>query len=207
MRKRFKVKLELFRKSVSELLTFGSSVVSHINTNSFFVTPHPDLADITTALTELQTASDNANGGGLEEHSIMNDKRQIVEDLLTECGHYVEDIANDATNVDQETTVIDSAGMRVKGFTPRQKRVFSGIAGKLSGEVNLFATGVRRGFHEWSYNPTPDNPNGWVELTSTTKGVKLVTGLTRLTDYAFRHRAILITGPEPWEDPITVSVV
>jgi len=207
MRHRFKVKMGLFRKSVSELLSYGSSVVAHMQGNGFLLSPHPSLPDISSALAALQSASDKANGGGEEQTSRMHDNRFIVIDLLTECGHYVEDVANEPMNVDLETTIIESAGMRVRAFTPNQRRVFAAKRGKLSGMVRLVAGSVRQGFHEWAYTATPEDPTSWVELTSTVKASTTVIGLTSLVNYAFRHREILREGPQPWDDMVSLIVL
>jgi hypothetical protein len=204
MKIRFKVVLELFKLSVSELLTFGNTAVASINGNSYFSTPHPTLSACSTALADLETAAEAAkNGdGGTEATAIQDMKRLVVQNLLTELGHYVEDTANDPTNVGQEAAVILSAGMKVKKVSPRQKRVFAAKSGKLMGTVDLIAPRALRGTHEWGYTTTPNDPESWFEVTPTTKGATTVTDLTGLTKYYFRHRAVLPSGITDWDEPV-----
>jgi hypothetical protein len=209
MRKRFLVKLELKRKNVSVLLTFGQTIVAAMNAASaIFTTPMPALADISSALSDLETAIQNSgNEGGVLQTQILHDKRDIVENLLSAAASYVQEIANDPANNDNEIMIIESAGMQVKGFSPRQKQVFFAKAGLLPGEVDLVAASVARAFHEWQYTITPSNPESWVSLTSTTKARTSADGLTPLTVYSFRHRVVIKSGPQPWDNSFDCIVL
>jgi hypothetical protein len=206
MRNRFKVSLKLSRKSVNDLIGFGRAVHTHMDSNTFFGTPHPSLGSVDTALDELQTAMENAVNGGVTETAIQNAKRVIVQDLLTELGHYVEDTANESVNEGNEEVVITSAGMTVKGFTPAAPRVFTAKAGNLFGTIKLTAAFVKRGYHEWEYTATPGDPDSWIEALPTTKASTVIAGLTRGMLMSFRHRAITSDGPLDGEETTPVIV-
>jgi len=198
---RFKVVLELARKSVEQLLNYSNNVVTSVNTNPFFATPHPSLADISTAISELTTAAAAAIAGSQVETTERNVKRLTLENLLTEFGHYVEDVANEPGNAvpeDLPIQIIESAGMKVKRATIRQKQIFAVVAGRLDGSLVATAETVKRGFHEWQYTITPLNESSWIIATPTTRAKIILSGLTRGQLVYVRHRAVLKSGPENW---------
>ncbi|MBI3501113.1 MAG: hypothetical protein HY063_04900 [Bacteroidetes bacterium] len=205
--KRVKVSLELARKSVLELISFGYHVVSEMTGNAFFASPHPALSTIASVTSQLQTAYGNAQGAGPHETAVMNQKREICEAYLTELGHYVEDVANDPSNVlTGAETIILSAGMGKKQFSPRQKQEFGVQAGELPGTADLTAAHVKRGSHEWGYTQDLSNPNGWIDGGTTVQAHTTISGLETGKRYFFRHRSILPEGPSAWEGPAELVV-
>ena len=199
MRNRFLVSLKLARLSVGALLDFGSGIVAHMTGNAAFAVPAVALADITTALSDLQSASNDALNGGITEVAIREEKRLIVEQLLTDEAHYVESVANDPANDGSEISIIESAGMTVRGFSPRQKAVFAVFAGLMDGTARLVAASMKRGYHDWGMTTTPEDPDSWTVLTPSTKAEVIVSGLTRGTLVSFRHRSITKSGLSDWE--------
>jgi len=206
---RFKVNLELSSKSVAQLLTYSNNIHDKINGNFFFSSPHPTLAALATAIAELTSAAADAIGGSLVDTTVQNNKRLTLENLLNECGHYVEDVANEPGNAIPEELpiqIIESAGMKVKNFTPRQKQIFAVMAGLLVGTVKVTAETVKRGFHEWQYTYNPVNESSWINATSTVRAKINLTDLTIGSRVYVRHRAILKSGPENWTSPESVIV-
>lgn len=200
--KRVKVSLGLDRMSVLELISFGFHVVSEMTGNSFFTSPHPALLTIASATTNLQTAEEDAQGGGPAETAVMRQMRELLEGYLIELGHYVEDVANDPNNIlTGAETIILSAGMQVKELSPRQKQNFSAKAGELPGTADLTAEGVERGSHEWGYTLDVNDPNSWVDAGTTIKASITISGLESAKRYWFRHRAVLSSGPIAWDGP------
>lgn len=201
--------------SVPEVIAFASEVVLKMTGNAFFTTPSPALVKITTGASALQTAFNNAQGGGTQQTAVMRQKREALETLLTAEGHYVEDIANDPVNAATGADVIIlSAGMLVKRFSPHQKRVFTVERGKLPGTVILVAERAERGFHEWEYM-LADKANAldlsdsasWIPVDSTLKATVTISGLESTRKYFFRHRLVLKEGPAPWDGTIDIIVL
>ena len=175
--------------------------------NAFFPTPNPTLVKITLAATALQTAFDNAQGGGPAQTAVLHQKREAMETLLITEGHTVEDIANDPVNsVTGPDAIILSAGMDVKHFTPRQKKVFTAESGKLPGSVILTAEHVRIGTHEWQYSPDAFDSKAWKEVDPTSKATVTIQGLESAKRYFFRHRSVSKDGPSAWDGPIEFIV-
>lgn len=204
---RKKVTLMLKRMSTEELIAAAVNIVSKMTGNSFFSAPSPALSAITSAATALQTAYDNAQGGGPAQTAVMHQKREALEILLTALGHYVEDRANDPANaVVGSVAVILSSGMGVKHICPSQKHVFEAMPGKTQGSVILVAAAVKRGTHEWQYAADLNNP-GWVAVDSTIKATTVISGLVRFKTYYFRHRVLLKDGYTEWDAPVELLVI
>lgn len=109
---RIKVALNLRRQPVRVKIGKGRHYVTSMTGNANFTTPNPTLASVTTAVNALETAADNADGGGTEQTTIMHEKETIVDTALTKLGAYVEGIANDDPT--DAASVVLSAGMDLK---------------------------------------------------------------------------------------------
>ena len=204
--KRVKVSLELFRMSVSFLVTYASNVYTAMLPNLLFPLPPVTMLALQTAYINLQNSAVAAATGGPEQTADMKAKREILINLLTTLGHYVEDIANTPVNAPDASVIILSAGMKTKGFTPRQKQVFAVFGGMLVGTVLAKAAAVRRGTHEWQYTLSPGEVGSWIALPNTTKAHTTIPGLTSATVVYVRHRTDLKTGPTNWDPQLTVVV-
>ena len=201
------VNLGLKDKSVTELIAFAQHIVTKMTGNVFFPAPNPVLSKITVAASALQTAFDNAQGGGTLLTAIVHQKRGALETLLGTEGNYVEGVANDPANsVPGPDVIILSAGMEAKRVTPRQKQVFTVERGKLPGTVILLAERVVRGIHEWSYSLDLSNANGWIEVDPTTKATTTITGLESGKRIWFRHRSVTKDGPAAYDGPVDIII-
>ena len=194
--------------SVTELIGFAVHVVTKMTANIFFPIPSPSLASVTASATALNTAYDQATGGGPAQTSVMRQKREALETLLIAEAHTVEDIANAPANAATGAeAIILSAGMSVKSFQPRQKRVFAVQLGDMPGTVMLEAEHLVRGSHEWQYSLDVSNLTAWVDVDPSIRATTTIGGLVSLKHYFFRHRSILKDGPTPWEYPIEITVL
>lgn len=206
--RRIKVSLGLSGMSAPELIEFALHIVTKMTGNAFFPTPSPSLGNLYNAAIALQSAFDQAQGGGTQQTAVMHQKREALETMLTAEGHYAEDIANDPLNAAAGAeAIILSAGMIAKRFSPHQKRVFTVDRGELSGTVVLTAEHAKRGFHEWQYSLDASKPDGWVDAASTLKASISISGLESTKQYFFRHRLVLKEGPGAWDGPISIVVL
>ncbi|HKZ66465.1 MAG TPA: hypothetical protein VJ111_08930 [Chitinophagaceae bacterium] len=107
-----KVAMNLRKQPVSIKIAKARHYVTSMTGNANFATPNPTLASVTTAINALETAANNAAGGGTELTAIMHEKETIVDNRLTQLGAYVEGIANnDPPNA---ASIVLSAGMDLK---------------------------------------------------------------------------------------------
>jgi hypothetical protein len=203
-----KVNLMIAKMTIEQLVAFALNIVSKMTANSNFATPSPALSAITTATNALQTAYDNAQGGGPAQTSLMHQKRTALELLLTALGHYVEDRANDPVNASTgPEAIILSSGMNIKHISLRQKQVFSVQHGESQGSVVLKAAKIIRGTHEWQYTNDINNPSAWVAVTPTIKANVTISGLERFKAYYFRHRIVSASGYSEWENSGVFTVL
>ena len=202
-----KVKLGMQRMSVTELLGFATQVVSKMTGNSFFPSPIPTLDAVNGAVTALQNSYNKAQGGGPEKTAAMHQSKELLQDLLTALGHYVENVANAPANAETGgETIVLSSGMATRQFTPVQRQVFTVKNGKLPGTAELLASGLKRGSHEWQYAANPP-ADGWTDAEPTVQATTIIMGLEPGKRYTFRHRSVLTDGPAAWEDPQSLIVV
>ncbi len=210
MQIRFKVALDLAKKSVASLITFATNVVNKCSGNAFLPVPIVPLASITTAINELVTAAAAAIDGGKLQVTIQQVKRIALENLLTATGQYVEFVANDPANavpLEQPVEIIESAGMKVKRVHIPSPRVFGAKAGELPGTVKLVAARAKNGTHEWEYSLNPLDPDSWTGTAPTTKASTTINGLNSVVTYYFRHRAVLKTGLTAWDEPVSAVIL
>ena len=204
---KIKVNLMIAKMTTEQLIAFALNIVSKMTGNSNFATPNPALPVVTTAANALQTAYDNAQGGGPAQTSLMHQKRVALELLLTTLGHYVEDRANDPANAAGPEAIVLSSGLNIKHISPRQKQVFSVNHGNIQGSVVLVAAHIVRGTHEWQYTNDINNSSAWVAVTPTIKANVTISGLERFKTYYFRHRIVSAGGYSEWENPVEFTVI
>lgn len=202
-----KMKLELNKMNIPQLLGFSDHVVSEMTGNSYFPNPTPALRKISDAITSLQDAYNHAQGGGPQQTANARQCRLSLETLLIALGHYVEDTANNPDNATADThSVILSAGMKVKRVTPRQRQSFKVLLGGLPGTVIVIAESVKRGAHEWQYSSDVSNPGLWVNRLPTIQSKTIIDGLESGRRYYFRHRIVLPAGVTTWNEPKSIMV-
>ena len=201
-----KVSLNLSRLSVAVKIEKGRHIVTSMTNNAgTFVAPKPTLASVTVAINNLETAFNNAQNGGKTLTAIMHEKEVILDDLLTQLGHYVEDTANGIASI------ILLSGMDLKKpktpvgplAAPANLRIK--ITGN-PGEIQLRWNTVKHTFNyviqmavstDGGATYSPFN-----EIGFSTKAKFLVTGLTSGTRYAFRVATLGTAGLSPWSNPV-----
>ena len=204
-----KVKLNLKDKSDSELLGFAQQHQTAMTGNTNFTTPLPAAAAFTAALTPFSTALGNFNtaqAAAKQATTVKDTARQVLEDVLTARGSYVELTA--AGN----PAIVESAGFSVKA---------SKTSVTPPGTVmNLFITaGDNAGALDLQWDPTStatryevqlcavmDFASGVINLPSVQKSKAVATGLTTGTRMWARVRAGNSAGMGAWSDVATKIV-
>lgn len=203
-----KVSLKLSKLSGSEKIEKGRHIVTSMTGNSNFTTPVPTLANVTVAINAYETAYNAAQGGGTVLTAYMHDKEVLLDNILTQLGHYVESSANGIESV------ILSAGMEIKGKGGNRSAGFMVVPGKGAGEVILRtkALGNRAAF---IFEKTGDvladgtkgiDASGWHEIGVSLKANFTVNNLIAGLKYWFRYAAVTKDGQSSWSDPISIIV-
>lgn len=215
-----KVALNLMRQPVRVKIGKGRHYVTSMTGNANFATPNPTLASVTTAVNALETATNNADGGGTELTAIMHEKETALDTLLTKLGAYVEGIANDDPT--DAASVVLSAGMDLKKpavpvgpvSAPQNLKTNFGIQ---PGQIKLRckkSVGTTALIWEMMAGTSPapmaapavtwipvSNANFPSGVTSASKHIAM--GLVSGTNYSFRVSAVGAINQSGWSDVAT----
>lgn len=202
-----KIKLNLSQLSIGEKIAKGRQLVTALTGSLRFKTPSPALADITTAVNELETAAQDVQAARQEaktKTTIQGNKEDLVDRLLTQLAAYVESVAGD----DQEA--IQSAGMDTRSprtsatGAPPMPAALTPTAGDKDGEVDLSWEPVRQArSYVIERSEDPPTATSWTHAGISTKSSITIKGLKSGTRYWFRVAAIGPGGQSAWSDPAT----
>jgi hypothetical protein len=200
-----KILLSFCRLAVAALIVFGRSIVTRMTGNSHFTTPNPALADVTTAIDDLEEKAALALEGGKTATSDQKKAKKKVNDLLRKLAWYVEGVAEGDENI------LTSSGFNLsKDPEPSQHDAFFVLAGISSGCVLIgcFAyTGARS--YLWFRSADKNLPaaeKDWILAGSSTQRKTTLCNLASGQTYWFSYRAVTPQGMMEWSDPIQFYV-
>ncbi|MGA9997546.1 MAG: fibronectin type III domain-containing protein [Pyrinomonadaceae bacterium] len=202
-----KVKLNFRNLSIPEKVAKAQQIVTAMTSNADFASPQPPLAQVTTTITELETAYTDAQAARQETKartSAQNQKEDDFDRIMSRLTSYVES-ASDG----------DEVKIRGAGFDTRTPTIstpdvlnppaaLAATAGDHDGEIDLHwdKVGKARSYVvEMSADP-PTN-SSWQHKAVSLKSQATVEGLTSGTKYWFRVAAVSTTGQSGWSDPAT----
>jgi hypothetical protein len=181
----------------------AKAIVAAMTGNAAFATPDPQLAAVTTAVTELQAAQTSVKlrkPGAVQDR---NEKRKTLTTLLEHLKSYIQRTAD--SNSDTAATVIKSAAVGVRQAVIRQKQTFTVKEGPVSGSVKLTTASVAsRASYEWEYSL--DGGKTWVVMPPTLQAKASIQGLPVTATAFFRSRAVTRTGAQDWTQPLSIVV-
>jgi hypothetical protein len=226
-----RVALRLDERSTSNKIEYARNAVIKTGLNSLFSSLSGLTASITTAANALETAYMAAIDGGKTNTSIMNQKEDALDLLLSQLGNNVAAIANAATATGGDAqSIILSAGLdfarpKNKAPLPLATGSLTGVS-TLEGEVGLKWKSVkyaRAYVIEISSDVTAITSGGatttpttessarvfisWDIADVSTKVKCTITGLSSGTKYAFRVYAIGTAGKGAVSVPVVVKVL
>jgi hypothetical protein len=189
--------------AVPALITYAMRIVTAMTGNPAFPTPVPALSAVTAAVVSLQPAEQAALARTKGAVATRNEQRTALVSLLQHLKAYIQVTAD--ANVDNATSIIESAGVAVRKEPVRKPRVFAAKPGANSGTVELVtAAAARRASYEWQYST--DGGKTWVSAPSTLQAKTTVTGLTAGTTVEFRFKSVVKAGESDWSAPIALLV-
>ena len=199
---RFIVVLGLSRLSVANLLEFARLIKNSISVSTYFTTPEPPLADLTTAINKLSNEHSAPASPGkaarVKQYAIA------LRQMLTEEGAYVESVAN--ADPENAVSIIESASMRVKHERRASPNGFRLKITGIPGEIQLRTNSEARSAFLFQFTTTADLPGSWVDLYFGTRAGYKATGLVSGAKHYFRVMKIDKNGKSPWSNVLSIMV-
>ena len=191
-------------KQVGALVTYTQNIVARMTGNANFTTPVPALSAVTTACNTLQNAETAALARTKGAVATRNEARTALVALLQQLRGYIQSIADG--NLENGTSIIESAGIAVRKPVVRKPRVFNAAPGAVSGSVKLIAASAGpRSSYEWEYST--DGGKTWVTQPVTIQAKTSVSGLTPGASVQFRYKPVTAKGGEgDWSQPVTLII-
>ena len=208
-KKMAKVKLNLDRLSITDLIQRGTDIKTAMTGNPNFTTPIPSLTNIGTLITALTSTNNTYESGLLTQKTNITNRDNAAAALiagLSQLGGYVE-----AASAGDDAK-IQSAGMGVRGAkvpagVPTQVSNLSLTAGDNDGELDAQWDPVPNAkTYEIQTSPDPITGSSWTSKPTVTKSKAVMLGLPSGTRVNVRVRAISSGGTGAWSDPAIKTV-
>jgi hypothetical protein len=200
-----RILLNFYRLSVAALIVFGRSVVTKMTGNSYFTTPNPALADVTTAIDDMETKAALAKDGSKVAKTSMKKAKKKLVDLLRKEAFYVEGVA------DGDENILVSSGFELsKDPIPSQRDAFFVLKGVDIGSVLIGCIAVpNAGAYLWFHSADKNLPvaeKDWILEGASTQRKTTLSNLVPEKTYWFIYRAVTPQGLMEWSDPIQFYV-
>jgi hypothetical protein len=204
-----RVRLNLRSLSLTDKIAKGRQIVTAMTNNASFPNPNPSLADVTTAVEELEKTSAAVQAAKSEvttRIAILQNTETKVDHALTQLGSYVENIAG------RDDALITSAGMETQASrsapsSPAVPQALSATAGEHEGNINLTwkpAPNARSYVIEASLDPA--TPTSWIHVGIATSAAKAIANLVTGKRYWFRVATVGTGGQSGWSEHATKVV-
>lgn len=204
-----KIKLNLARLSVPQLLVFAQEVNSKMTGNAWFMTPNPTLAALTSSYSAANiaaTAAEAAQQTAMQKIIERDNLVLALENLLTQLAAYVENASGgDTAKILSSGFAVRSTGGPVGQLpAPENMRAEAGSdAGQLLATWDRVS---RANSYELATCTDPVNENGWAHRGSVTRTKFQITGAPSGARCWVRVRAIGSAGPSEWSEPAVAMV-
>ena len=204
-----RIRLNLRSLSVVDKIAKGRHIVTSLTNNTTFQTPNPPLADITSALEELnkaQAAVQAAKSDVATRVLTQDEAETKVDQMLTQLAGYVESVAG------TDDALITSIGMETRSSrsapqAPTAPQGLSATAGEHEGEIKLSWKAISNArSYAIESSQDPATATSWTHLGVATSASKAISGLTSGKRYWFRVAAIGAGGQSGWSEHATKVV-
>lgn len=188
---------------VPALIQYVQNIVKMMTGNTAFPNTTALLAQITAAVTALNTAETATLTRVKGAAATRNAARAALLALLQQLKAAVQAAAD--ADTDNAPSIIESAGIAVRKSAVRPPRVFDATQGPTSGTAKLVtASAGHRASYEWE--TSTDGGKTWVTAPPSLQAKTVITGLPAGTTAQFRYRAVTRTGAADWSQPVSLLV-
>ena len=193
----------LYPHSVPAFISWVRNVVKMTTGNSYFPSPHPALADVTTATDALEAAETATKTRSKGASDLRDAKAQVVLQLIHLLGAYVESVAS-THPPEEQAAVIESAGFHVHGHTTHPKQDLVALMGPAGIVILRAHAAAKHAAYEWQMSA--DGGKTWNTLPLTNVAHTTVAGLTSGQTYSFRVRATVKNVAGDWTQPVSLVI-
>jgi hypothetical protein len=204
--KKVKAVLGFGKMSDADLVKRMDAIRDGMTGNAAFPNPPVDMASYKTAVDTYNTLVTEALDGGKKAVSAKQKQREVVIQMTTLLGHYVEVASNN------DLATFNTSGFVAQNNTRTPPQPLTGASikyvdrGPNTGQVVLRPAPLKGVLvFDLQYSPVPAAgaaPN-WVSLTLTGSKAVTVSNLTPGTNYQFQIRGLGRLGYSDWSDPVT----
>ena len=190
---------------MGDFIIKARSIVQNMTNNAtYFPTPSPPLATVTTDIAKLETAETAAQSRTVGAVAARNLTYATVLTDLRNLLCYVQVRADLAGNEAAAISIIQASGFDVK---VNGVKIKPPIAAKSMG-TGIIRLTAKAAVGRVSYNWQSSSDNGatWHDLPSTIQSKTTVSGLVPASKWLFRVRAITKNGVGNFTDPTAVIV-
>ena len=201
-----RVSLDFTRRTIAVLIEFCRHVITMLTGNANYTTPFPTLAVVTTAVDNLETANDDAMGGGRVAISARKAAKAEMLSLMRQLAAWVQ-----AHCQNDRTILLSSGFVTTKAPEPigQLAAPYSPIVrhGAISGTLKARVPKVKGAYaYNWRV-ALASSPNVYVETAQTTGGRYLFEGLTPGLVYIVQANALGALGESNWSSGTSLMVL
>lgn len=201
-----KVKLNFRGLPIPEKLVRAQQIITAMTGNANFTSPHPALAQVTTATNDLDAAYAAALAARQEARTltnVVNTEEYAFDGLFSQLASYVESVSGgDEAKIQSSGMDIRSQGTNLGELSPPE--ALNASQGDHQGEIDLQWDKVERARSyviERSTDPVTDT--SWQHAAVSTRSSVTVEDLTSATKYWFRVAAVGSNSQSGWSNPAT----
>lgn len=204
-----KIKLNLARLTVPQLLVFSQEVNNKMMGNAWFTTPNPSLATLGSQYSAANSAATTAEAAQQTavQRTLERDNQVLVlENMLNQLAAYVENVTGgDTAKILSAGFAVRSAGGPV-GQLPAPENMGAAVGSDAGQFMASWDRVPKANSYEVATCADPVNENGWAHRGSVTRTKFQITGATSGVRCWVRVRAINSAGPSEWSEPAVVMV-
>ena len=204
-----RVRLNLKNLSITDKVAKGRRIVAAMTNNANFPNPSPAIADVTTAVDDLEKAFASVQTAKSEVATrvgVQDNAQAKVDQILTQLAGYVESVAG------RDGTLITSAGMETRSAAsspalPSPPQGLGATAGDHEGQIELLWKAVPNArSYTIEASSDPATPTSWTQVAIATSASKTINNLTSGKRYWFRVAAVGAGGQSGWSEHATKVV-
>lgn len=200
-----RIKLNFKDLSIPEKIARARQIVTALTSNADFPSPQPTLAQVGTAVDELETAYNETLAARQEakaKTSAQNQKEDAFDRIMSRLASYVES-ASDGDEVKIRGVGLDTRTVSTSSSdTVTAPASLTATAGDHDGEIDLHWDKVNRArSYVIEMSADPPTNTSWQHKAVSLKSQATIEGLTSGTKYWFRVAAVSTNGQSGWSDP------